>query len=69
MTSETENYTIVCTIRGQAWLRVKATSTEKAIEAGWSAYHSGEELQDVEWEVDKMECGRPDRPEKQPGDR
>lgn len=53
-----EEYTAHFSIKGVAWLTVQAHSLEEAEHAAWKAYHEGEELQDVEWEVDDLEVSK-----------
>jgi len=49
-----EEYVVNFEIKGHGWLTVQAHSIEEAEDKAWGAYHAGEELQDVEWEVDDL---------------
>jgi hypothetical protein len=49
---EQREYNVRFSIRGSAYLSVVATSQEEAEEAAWTAYHSGSQLLNLEWETD-----------------
>ncbi len=41
-------------IQGRGWLTVMASNKEEAEEKAWEAYHSGIELEQLEWEADDV---------------